>query len=101
MFVSVGVRKASCSRSNCIHETWQAYRVALMLVMAVTLREESVLRAKSYHVCVCVVIPFSLDVRFVEYQPGSHRICHPPSCPGSCLHFSREKDSAIPLPRRA
>ena len=23
--------------------------------------------------CVCVVIPFILDVRFVDVQPGSHR----------------------------
>ena len=35
------------------------------------------------------------------YQPGSHRISHPPSffC-GACLNFSREKDSAIPFRRR-
>ena len=50
------------------------------------------------------------------YQPGSHRrkvtqeeghtggrshrISHPPSFCGACLIFSREKDSAIPFPRR-
>ena len=34
------------------------------------------------------------------YQSGSHRISHPPSFCGACLHFSREKDSAIPFPRR-
>ena len=31
---------------------------------------------------------------------GSHRISHPPSFCGACLNFSREKDSAIPFPRR-
>ena len=34
------------------------------------------------------------------YQPGSHRISHPPSFCGACLHFSREKDSVVPFPRR-
>ena len=34
------------------------------------------------------------------YQPGSHRIFHLPSFCGACLNFSREKDSAIPFPRR-
>ena len=33
------------------------------------------------------------------YQPGSHRISHPPFC-GTCFNFSREKDSANPFPRR-
>ena len=33
------------------------------------------------------------------YQPGSHRISHPSFC-GACLSFSREKESAIPFPRR-
>ena len=35
-----------------------------------------------------------------KYQPGSHRIYHPPSFCGACLYFSREKDSAVPFPRR-
>ena len=30
----------------------------------------------------------------------SHRISHPPSFCGACLNFPREKDSAIPFPRR-
>ena len=34
------------------------------------------------------------------YQPGSHRIFHPPAFCGACLNFSREKDSAIPFIRR-
>ena len=28
-------------------------------------------------------------------------ISHPPSFCGACLNFSREKDSAIPFPRRS
>ena len=58
-------------------------------------------------VCVCVFFPFILDVKFVGctnrgHTGGkSHRISHPPSyfC-GACLYFSREKDSAVPFPRR-
>ena len=57
--------------------------------------------------CVCVFFPFILDIKFVGrtsrgHTGGrSHRISHPPpSFCGSCLHFSREKDSAITFPRR-
>ena len=58
-------------------------------------------------VCVCVAIPFILDVRGVvdvpagvtQQEEGHHRISPPPFC-GACLNFSREKDSAVPFPRR-
>ena len=55
--------------------------------------------------CVFVFFPFILDVKFVGrtsrgHTGGrSHRIS-PPSFYGACLYFSREKDSAIPFPRR-
>ena len=43
----------------------------------------------------------SLDVPAGVTQGGrSHRIFHPPSFCGACLNFSREKDLAIPFPRR-
>ena len=51
-------------------------------------------------VCVCVLFPFILDIKFVGrtsrgHTGGrSHRIFHPPSFCGACLNFSREKDSA-------
>ena len=56
--------------------------------------------------CVCVLFPFVLDIKFVgrtsrAHTGGmSHRIFHPPSFCGAYLNFSREKDSAIPFPRR-
>ena len=57
-------------------------------------------------VCVCVFFAFILDIKFVgrtsrgHTGERSHRISHPPSFCGACLNFSREKDSAIPFPRR-
>ena len=57
-------------------------------------------------VCVCVFFPFILDIKFVGrtsrgHTGGrSHTIFPPPSFCGACLSFSREKDSAIPFPRR-
>ena len=62
-------------------------------------------RNKISCVCVCVFFPFILDIKFVGrtsrgHTGGSHRISHPPSFCGACLTFSREKDSAIPFPRR-
>ena len=57
-------------------------------------------------VCVCIFFPLILDIKFVgrtsRGQTGgrSHRISHPPSFCGTCLNFSREKDSTIPFPRR-
>ena len=56
--------------------------------------------------CVCVFFPFILDIKFVGrtsrgHTGGrSHRIFNPPSFCGACLDFCREKDSAIPFPRR-
>ena len=56
-------------------------------------------------VCVCVFFPFILDIKFVgrtsrgHIGGRSHRISYPPFC-GACLYFSREKDSAVPFPRR-
>ena len=59
-----------------------------------------------YVVCVCVFFPSILDIKFVGrtsrgHTGGrSHRIFNPPSFCGACLDFCREKDSAIPFPRR-
>ena len=59
-----------------------------------------------YNVCVCVFFPFILDVKFVGctsrgHTGGrSHRVSDPPSFCGTCLYFSREKDSAVAFPRR-
>ena len=57
-------------------------------------------------VCVCVFFRFILDIKFVGRTRRGHtggrsqRISHPPSFCGAYLNFSREKDSAIPFPRR-
>ena len=54
----------------------------------------------------CVFFPSILDIKFVGrtsrgHTGGrSHRIFNPPSFCGACLDFCREKDSAIPFPRR-
>ena len=61
---------------------------------------------KTVECCCCVFFPLILDIKFVGrtslgHTGGrSHRIPHPPSFCGACLNFSREKDSAIPFPRR-
>ena len=53
-----------------------------------------------YCVCVCFLPIHSRNQVRWTYQPGSRRISHPPSFCGARLNFSREKDSAIPFPRR-
>ena len=59
-----------------------------------------------YSVVCCVFFPSILDIKFVGrtsrgHTGGrSHRIFNPPSFCGACLDFCREKDSAIPFPRR-
>ena len=84
-------------------------------VMFVIRRLQELARNKRIPLCVCVLCVFSshsfwasssLDVPAgVTQEEGntggrSHRISHPPSFCGACLNFSREKDSAIPFPRR-
>ena len=57
-------------------------------------------------VCVCVFFPFILDIKFVGRTSRGHtggrsqRVFHPLSFCGAYLNFFREKDSAIPSPRR-
>ena len=77
--------------------------------LIVTSRETKLARVTrdlSACVCVCVFFPFILDIKFVGrtsrgHTGGrSHRISNPPSFCGACLDFCREKDSAIPFPRR-
>ena len=54
---------------------------------------------------VCAVIPFILDVRRVDAPAGvtqqeeGHTEFFSPFW-GACINFNREKDSAIPFPRR-
>ena len=54
--------------------------------------------------CVCVIIPFILDVRLVDApagvtQEGHTGFLHLPSAV-LALIFYRDKDSAVPFPRR-
>ena len=71
------------------------------------LAEKRIYRKSGYHMCVvCVFFPSILDIKFVGRSSRghtggrSHRIFNPPSFCGACLDFCREKDSAIPFPRR-
>ena len=50
-------------------------------------------------VCVCVVFLFILDVRLVDVPAGVTQDFSSTSW-GASLNFSREKDSAVPFPRR-
>ena len=67
---------------------------------------DTILKKSFPCVCVCVFFPSILDIKFVGrtsrgHTGGrSHRIFNPPSFCGACLDFCREKDSAIPFPRR-
>ena len=64
--------------------------------------------AHRWSVCVFSSHPCILDVQFVGCTSrGGHTggrshitISHPPTFCGACLYFSREKDSAVPFPRR-
>ena len=56
--------------------------------------------------CVCVCfLPIHSGLKFVGrisrgHTGGMSQSSHPPSFCGACLNFSRDKDSAIPFPRR-
>ena len=79
----------------------------MILVQGLKREERGVLGSDGIHnllVCVCVFFPSILDIngRTSRGHTGgrSHRIFNPPSFCGACLDFCREKDSAIPFPRR-
>ena len=73
----------ACPRACCVRLEWCVLRLVVVL-------------------CVFFFFPiYSGRQTRWKYQPGSHRISHPPSFFGdACLNFSREKDSAISFPRR-
>ena len=89
-------------------KVWTCMRsIFSMKAVTATDQQDTVVLWVRVSVCVvCVCFPFILDINFVGrtsrgHTGGrSHRIFHPPSFCGACLNFSREKDSAIPFPRR-
>ena len=74
--------------------------------MSIVLYTDGVRTSSALVTYVSVFFPFILDIKFVGLTSRghtggrSHRIFHPTSFCGACLNFSREKDSAIPFPRR-
>ena len=90
------------------HQKWyqQILQKVQNLVLHDYIKSCTVYSLLLYSICVCVFFPSILNIKFVGrtsrgHTGGrSHRIFHPPSFCGACLNFSREKDSAIPLPRR-
>ena len=82
-----------------------AYELALSLASQVLVVGRCT-TIKVFVCFLCVFFPFILDMKFVgrtnRGRTGgrSRRISHPPSFCRACLNFSREKDSAIPFPRR-
>ena len=66
-----------------------------------------ILKKKCNACCVLFLFfPFILGIKFVGRTSRGHkggrplRISHPPSFCDACLNFCREKDSAMPFPRR-
>ena len=63
-------------------------------------------KKKSRLFCECVFFPFAVDFKCVgrtsrgHTGERSHIISYPPSFCGVSLYFSREKESAVPFPRR-
>ena len=82
--------------------------VCVFIKLHITAQSGPVIYSFYATVCKCVccfLLIYSGRQVFWTYQPGSHRRkvtqdSHPPSFCGDCHNFIREKDSAIPFPRR-
>ena len=93
---------------HCISQVfpWHFYLMREHSLVALTEHDDSAANIIVHSMCVCVFFPSILDIKFVGrtsrgHTGGrSHRIFNPPSFCGACLDFCREKDSAIPFPRR-
>ena len=104
-----GTAEYFCDPGWCVHKSdvqneWDDNTYTEKLhIFLITQHNEN---RKRKGVCVCVFFPSILDIKFVGrtsrgHTGGrSHRIFNPPSFCGACLDFCREKDSAIPFPRR-
>ena len=61
-------------------------------------------KTKQKHCSVCVAIPFILDVRLVDVPAGVAQdfsfVFLPSTVLALVFNFSREKESAVPFPRR-
>ena len=105
LYVNVRARASWCSSLLCVGLT-SASSVCAWVLSLLSAIFWSRLFGFYTPVCVFFFFPFILDIKFVGrtsrgHTGGrSHRISHPPSFCGACLKFSREKDSAIPFPRR-
>ena len=100
-----GTGRLNLSRETKFTRAYGERRIFIFPVQLTTSRIGNLTRL--IHVfCVCVFFPSILDIKFVGrtsrgHTGGrSHRIFNPPSFCGACLDFCREKDSAIPFPRR-
>ena len=86
--------------------TNQDNKIAWFYPCTPTCIHRRVCTAQAMSCVLCVFFPSILDIKFVGrtsrgHTGGrSHRIFNPPSFCGACLDFCREKDSAIPFPRR-
>ena len=84
--------------------TWLDFDIMSLLLCKNSINQSKICTVRQQ--CLCVFFPFILDIKFDGRTSRGHtgrrsyRISHPPSFCGACLHFSREKNSAIPFPRR-
>ena len=106
---ALGYPRVACCRSGCCLFRKDCFRELVHPRRVFDSRSSTQDTRKSElncSVCVCVFFPSILDIKFVGrtsrgHTGGrSHRIFNPPSFCGACLDFCREKDSAIPFPRR-
>ena len=103
LYRKMPLNKQADAGSRLFSKTFSVRRVVVLLNCSSAEREGL---STYICVCVCVFFPSILDIKFVGrtsrgHTGGrSHRIFNPPSFCGACLDFCREKDSAIPFPRR-
>ena len=104
MDVPAGVTREERHTGFFIH-LLSAVRALIFLARRIQPFLSLVDREVEFCVCVlCVFFPSILGIngRTSRGHTGgrSYRIFNPPSFCGACLDFCREKDSAIPFPRR-
>ena len=99
----------TCSRHVCMCDNVRKVSrdSSVVQTTVVCLQRKKLLKFSEIYLCVCVCCHPIFSGRQVCGRTSRghtggrpHRIFHPPSFCGTCLNFSREKDPAVPFPRR-
>ena len=91
---------STATQTSCCNRIQRSNRVRLLVVSTHDFPDMCVFSSHPFWTSSSLDVPAGVTQEEGHTGGRSHRIFNPPSFCGACLDFCREKDSAIPFPRR-